>query len=131
MENFCNRQILHSYSSLIFNALMLMRTGSSTMLSPFIFSGHWKTISGYFLLKEFTKLFMFEAVQRTDSTGKPYGKANNQKKIQKAVKPLFYEPETTQPSPYLWEDSTGDLLKDSCSSYSPDYTKGFCIHSRL
>lgn len=34
MENFCSRQILHSYSSLIFSALMLMRTDSSAMLSP-------------------------------------------------------------------------------------------------
>lgn len=66
------------------------------------------------------KLFIFEAVQRTDNTDKPYGKGKQSRTIQKAVKPLFYEPETTQPSPYLWGDSTGDLLKDSSSSYIPE-----------
>lgn len=80
MENFCTRQILHSYSSLIFSALMLIRTGSSTMLSPssLVENHFWS-----FLLKELMKLFMFEAVQRTDNTGKPYGKANNPEKSRK------------------------------------------------
>lgn len=80
MENFCTRQILHSYSSLIFSALMLIRTGSSTMLSPssLVENHFWS-----FLLKELMKLFMVEAVQRTDNTGKPYGKANNPEKSRK------------------------------------------------
>lgn len=49
MENFCSRQILHSYSSLIFSALMLMRTDSSTVLSRSSLVGTVKLILVIFI----------------------------------------------------------------------------------
>lgn len=120
MEKFCSRQILQSYSSLIFSALMLMRTDSSTMLSPSSLVGTVKPFLVIFIKRKSRNFSCLRQCKEQTTEARQSIQKNPE-----SSKTTFHEPETTQPSPHLGGDSTGDLLKDFSSTYTQIIQKGF------
>lgn len=109
MEKFCSRQILHSYSSLIFSALMLMRTDSSTMLSPSSLLGTVKPFLVIFIKGNHETFHVWgSAKNRQQRQGK------QSRKIQKAVKPL-----SMSQKPLSLPHTCGETLQEIYWKISP------------